>query len=370
MPRPASLRARLLVAGLATAVTAGIAWPVWRALSKPRSTVTVIPDPGAVEEATWGEQQSYVVDPIVGMRPRRETTFKQPMAALDGSDVRETVKRRDSRGFLREQDLPNPLDRPAVLVVGDSHVDGVVDTADNLTSLLERGSEAGQHPCYCLNVGCGYYSLWQHVLRLCDLMPQYHPKVVVVVVFLGNDFLDLDNPTVPHLDGDLRELPGGERTAPETTSARMADLAIPEPYGQAFWQGLNQALLLHRSPELLAVWQKKSAHAIARLERTAKEHGCAVVWALLPSLDLVLPAVAQGLGKLADEVVRSGANRKVRDMFVAELAAANARVVDLEPPFAAYGKLDLYAIDFHVYRSGHRIAAATLAPVLAELLSR
>jgi hypothetical protein len=370
VPRPASLRARLLAAGIATAVTVGIAWPVWCVLSAPQSTVTVLPDPGTADEATWGKQFSYVVDPVVGLRPRRSSTFKQPMVALDNSDVRETVKRRDSRGFLREHDLPNPLDRPAVLVVGDSHVDGIVDTADNLTSLLERSSEAGPRPYYCLNAGCGYYSLWQHVLRLCDLLPQYHPKVVVVVVFLGNDFLDLENPTVPHLDAELRELPGGERTAPETTSARIAELAIPEPYGQAFWQGLNQALLLHRSPELLVRWRQKSAHAIARLERAARDQGCAVVWALLPSFDLALPAVAQGLGKIADEVVRGGANRRVRDMFVGELAAASARMVDLEPSFVAYGKLDLYAIDFHIYRHGHRIAAEALAPVVAGLLER
>lgn len=343
---------------------------VWRSLSAPRSTVHVLTKPDAAPETTWNGQESYVVDPVAGLRVRRSSTFQMPMVALDNSDVQQVVKRRDAHGFLRNGELPASTSRPAVLVIGDSHVDGVVSTEDNFTTLLEQASERSATPFYCLNAGCGYYSLWQHVLRACDLMPQYRPRVVVLVVFLGNDFLDLDNPTVPHLDDQLRERPAGERSSPETTSARLAEFALPEPYGQLFWQGLNQALLVHRQPERLAVWMRKAEHAISTMARAAAGHGSDVVWALLPSFDLVFPDQARSLGKLADEVGTALVQRRIRDQFVRLLQANHARAVDFEPAFRAEGKTHLYAIDFHVYRAGHRLMAEVLQPVLAELLAR
>ncbi|MFY9343016.1 MAG: GDSL-type esterase/lipase family protein [Planctomycetota bacterium] len=332
--------------------------------------MTVVASPDDLAERTWNGQQAYAIDPVAGLRPRRSATFKLPMLAVDQSDVRQIEKHRDAHGLLREQELPAALDRPAVLVVGDSHIDGVVSTADNVTSLLEQQSQSSPTPYYCLNAGCGYYSLWQHVLRARDLLPRFRPRVVVIVVFLGNDFLDLDNPTVPHLDDAAQERPARERSEPETTSARLAEFALPEPYGQLFWQGLNQALVLHREPTRLDRWMAKAAHAVAAMERAATQHDAKVLWALLPSFDLVLPDQAQGLGKLADEVVRSGAQRRVRDAFAKVLEQANARVVDAEPAFRADGKSDLYALDFHIYRRGHRRLFEALRSPIDELLAR
>ncbi|MBI5851659.1 MAG: SGNH/GDSL hydrolase family protein [Planctomycetes bacterium] len=324
--------------------------------------MTVTVDPGVEPETTWDGKEALVVDPVAGFRPRRSSTQRMPMAALDGVAPEEIVKRRDAHGFLRDDELPATLERPSVLVVGDSHVDGVVNTAENFTALLEARLTAAGASCHVLNDGCGLYGLWQSVLRACDLLPLWRPKLVVVVVFLGNDFLDLENPTVPHLDDALHELAGGERTGPETTSARERELALPELFSQLFWQGLNQAAYLHRAPERIDALARKAGHAVETIETAAAAQGARVLWVLLPSFDLVFPDKVAGLGGRIQETVGSGAQRRMRDAFAAVLASL--AVVDLEPAFLADGTLGLYAIDFHVFRRGHqRMAEALEAPI-------
>jgi hypothetical protein len=365
-----SPRAKSLLAGAATLLAAGAAFGVWRACGGPRR-VTVESDPSATDEVTWNGQQPYVVDAVAGLRCRRLSTVRHPMTGLDLSDPQpEITKHRDANAFLRDTALPVPLDRPAVLVVGDSHVDGVVSTPDNFTSLLEAASASSATPYYCLNAGCGLYSLWQDVLRARDLLANWRPRVVVIVVFLGNDFLDLDNPKVPHLDDELHELPGAELHEPETTSERKDALGLQHPHTELFRQGLNQALLAQREPARIARWMHKAGHAVAAMERAAAEHDARVLWALLPSCDLVFPEHAKSLSPLAAEVVASGAQRRVRDAFAAVLAAQNARVVDLEPAFRTDGSLALYALDYHIYRRGHRAVFEALAPAIAELLAK
>ena len=364
--------AKLLLAAAATLLAAAAAFGAWLLLRRPASPVVVqVHDPAAAAETTWNDQQPYVVDPVAGLRCRSSSTVSHPMTALDLSDPRTAIrKHRDANGFLRDTLLPSPLQRPTVLVVGDSHVDGVVDTPQNVTSLLEAASTPTSTPYYCLNAGCGYYSVWQHVLRARDLLPKWKPRVVVIVVFLGNDFLDLDNPKVPHLDDELHELPGVPTAPPETTSARLADLALRDPHTQAFWQGLNQALLLHREPARLEVWMRKAAHAVEVMEQAARQADARVVWVLLPSCDLVFPEFVRGLSPLAGEVVDGGAQRRVRDAFAEVLAKARVRVVDAEPAFRRDGSVGLYAIDYHIYRRGHRLLAELLTPIVGELVAR
>ena len=363
-------RGKLLLAAGTSLLAVGLAWFVYRGFGGTRSPVVVEGEPAA-DEITWDGQQPYVVDAVAGLRCRRSSTVRHPMTGLDLGDPQpEIVKRRDANAFLRDRDLPSPLDRPTVLVVGDSHVDGVVSTPDNVTSLLEAASASSASPYYCLNAGCGYYSLWQHVLRARDLLPKWRPRVVVIVVFLGNDFLDLDNPKVPHLDDDLREQPPLPPSAPETTSARLAELGLQAPHTQLFWQGLNQALLLHQEPAHLDRWLKKAGHAVTTMERAAREHDARVVWLLLPSCDLVFPEHGKSLSPRAAEVIDGGAQRRLRDAFATLLAAQQVRVVDAEPAFVKDGRLGLYALDYHVYRAGHRLLAETLAPTIDGLVAR
>lgn len=360
-----SLRAKLALATTTTALAVGLAFALWT-LRGPRSSATLTT--ADTTDVVWNGDELYAVDEVAGHRPRRSSTWSMPMLAVDDSDLQKIEKHRDGNAFLRATELPKDSPLPKVLVLGDSHVDGVVSTADNFTSLLESASSTTSQPYLVLNAGCGLYSLWQHVLRARALLAPFRPRVVVITVFLGNDFLDLEDAIRPHLDDALRELPAEPRGPTETTSARMAELAIPDPNGQLFWQGLNQALYLEQHPERLPVLVRKCEHAVDTMERAAREHGAQVVWALLPSFDLVLPDHTMSLGPVAKRLCEKGTQRAMRDAFVAVLNGRGLRIVDFEPAFRVDRSPALYAKDFHVYRKGHRLMADALRPVLAELL--
>lgn len=366
----AALRARLLLAGVTAIAASGLAAAIYAAIGGPRGGVEVVADPSVEDAPQWAGEGWLVVDPVAGFRPRRAALYRFTIAAL-GDPVTETVtKLRDRHAFLRTHELPAVLDRPAVVAVGDSHVDGVVPTPDNFTSLLEDGLTKAGSPCYVLNAGCGFYSLWQEVLRARDLLSAWGARAVVVVVFLGNDFLDLENPRFPHLDDALHELPPDAASTWNQIGDRLTRLALPKDHEQQFWQGLNQALYLRDHPDRLAVLLRKAEHAIAAMQSAAAAAGARVVWTLLPSFDLVFARETAELSPLAREVVQGGGNRPLRDAFAAALQRAGATVVDLEPAFAADGQRSLYADDFHVFRRGHRLLAATLQPELADALRR
>jgi len=168
----ASLKTRIAAACVATLIASGLVYGVWSAYGGPKSTVKVEALEGAEKDEPWRGQGNYAVDPVAGLRPTRSTVLRMPMVALDGSDVQEVVKHREANAFLREKPLPALEDAERVIVVGDSHLDGVVSTVDNLTTLLEDAATASNTPTVFLNAGCGFYSLWQSVLRACDSIHQ------------------------------------------------------------------------------------------------------------------------------------------------------------------------------------------------------
>lgn len=341
---------------------------LWAALGA-RDSVTVRVVPGTDPEPNWGKHDALTPDPVAGFRPKRSIELEFPMAALDDSARLTIHKRRGAHGFLRRTDLPDELTGPRVLALGDSHLDGVVPTEDNLTALLEdalRDDPGGEH--WVLNAGCGLYSLYQYALRSRTLVPRYRPDVVLVVVFCGNDFGELDNVRFPHLDDALAERPPDPDPPPEETSRRKQalDLFVEAP----FWQGMNQALYLFEEPERSEPIRRKATRTVELLEQVAHDGGADVLWVLIPSFDLVFPDKIASASPLAGQVVESGVQRELHDWFLDMLRTRESHVVDMLPVFRADGSLGIYAIDFHIFVRGHRLVADRVLPALRRLLHR
>ena len=348
-------------------IVAGLcALALWRGLGA-GDAVVVRFAAGRVSEPDWGKHSSLTPDPVAGFRPKCSIEVEFPMAALDDSLRLSVRKRRDSRGFLRAVDLPDELAGRRVLALGDSHLDGVVSTAQNLTSIVEeslRKDTGGEH--WVLNAGCGLYTLYQYALRARTLVPRYRPDVVLAVVFCGNDFGELDNTGFPHLDDELAERASDPEPRPEETSRRLRalDLFVDAP----FWQGMNQALYLHEEPERVPVIQRKAARSVELLEQTARNDGAKVLWVLVPSFDLVFPDKIASASDVAREVVESGVQLGLHDWFRDFLQERGSHVVDMLPVFLAEGSIGIYAIDFHIFVRGHELVADEVLRALRRLL--
>lgn len=292
------------------------------------------------------------------------------MSALDPLEPVEFVKRRCSAGFLRLDELPRELADPRVLFLGDSHLDGVVDTTRNVTTMLEGELRREGVHAWMLNAGCAFYSLWQYVLRARELVPRYRPALIVTVVFCGNDFVELEDLTRPYLTDTLEERAEDPAGSYPTISGSVAELDLGL-FKHLFPQGLWQADWFHHRAERLPIVLRKAAHAVDAMEALAREHGARVLWVLLPSADLVFREKLQGLAERAQNVVDSGIQKRIHDDFAALLAERDCRVLDMLEPFREDGHLGLYATDFHVFLRGHQLMADRLLPLVrAELTGR
>lgn len=322
------------------------------------------------EERAWRDPQ-YVVDPVVGHRPKRSLAVRLHVGPLGGEPVR-ARRLHNNLGLIRADDLFELPAAPRVLFVGDSHSMGVVANADNASDVLERRLRAAHAdaPATVLNASAGYYSLWQLVLRSRTLADALRPQLFVLSVFLGNDLLELEDRGRPHLDDDLVERPAADPPPPQTTSARLEWLRLTgdEPL---FWQGLNQAAYLHLHPERLEPLLAKAGRCLDEAAALAARHDARLVVALIPSYDLLFPERVARCGERAMEAVRAGGNARLRAGLLARLAQRGIACADLHDALRADGRDELYATDYHLFVAGHRLLAeALLAPVAAALDAR
>lgn len=313
----------------------------------------------------------YAIDPIVGVRPRRSLEIRfviHPLHVAPTGGGRDKVTRRtDNLSLVRRDDVVELASGPRVLLVGDSHMMGVVSNEDNAADLLEsRLHSDGFGGAAVYNGSCGFYSLYQDVLRMRTLRDALRPDLFLLVVFLGNDLIELEDLSVPHLDDALAERPADPHPPAETTSARIAWLGLPEE--QLFWQGLNQACYLHLHPERFEPICAKARRSLELLRDLARESSADVLVALLPGYDLVFPERVAAISERTREVEATGANGRLRQRLLADAKELGLPTVDPLDAFRADGREDLFATDYHIFLRGHALLAAQIAPALEAAL--
>jgi len=148
--------------------------------------------------------------------------------------------RTNARGFRsdREYAVPKPGRTFRVLVTGDSHTDGVVDNADSFAPELERllrmqALEAGHDLAVeVVNGGTGYWGPTEYGAAF-SVWADLEPDLCVVVLYEGNDFLDVV------ASEERRGLRGLQRRPDHYERL----LSVGETVGERVSQQLNQDLL-------------------------------------------------------------------------------------------------------------------------------
>jgi hypothetical protein len=335
-----------------------------RAIESRPATIIVGP---ADPDAPSPRGDAYAADPVLGVRPRRNVEQRYEIHPLhspptEGGKDR-IVRRTDNLGLVRSEDVTTLAAGPRTLLVGDSHLMGVVSNADNAGDLLEKRLRAGgRTDAAVYNASCGFYSLYQEVLRLRSLAETLKPDLFVVVCFLGNDFVELEDAGSPHLDDALVERPADPSPPPETTSERMRWLALPEE--MLFWQGMNQAAYFHLHPERFEPVCAKAKKSLELLRDLARAHQARALVVLLPGYDLVFPDRVAALGDAAKQAIATDANGRLRARVLELVAELGLATVDPLAAFRADGREDLYASDYHVFLRGHALLAERMEPAV------
>ncbi len=115
-----------------------------------------------------------------------------------------TMRRRNEAGMavavegsalgIRRAPVEYRTDVPSVLVVGDSFTAGTqVPFGETWVAQLQQGLKARGLGCQLVNAGVDGYDLSQSYRMARRLWPHFHPRHLVLALFVGNDLVDYDN---------------------------------------------------------------------------------------------------------------------------------------------------------------------------------
>lgn len=334
-------------------------------------------------------------DATLGWRHKPNTAFRIRWPEADTGFINFDLNNLGFRETSKTQE--DSQRRYRILVFGDSHTEGAVDTPDSIPNAAEAALNKMGIDSEVLNAGVGGYSLYQERL-LFEEMLYLSPDVVVFVLYVGNDYKDILLQASPHLSIDSR----GEvithpppPAAPETwinrlqrrswafqraravwNSSREDEFAltplqrIAKTHRGVVWQSMDQADFFKRYPKRFQDSSTIHAHEVREIARSAAENNIELYFVILPSKYQIEPETnvsGFALGeRLLDLDPHDKFEDRVRENFRAILDAQHIPYLD------PYDRL--IQSDRQLYwTSGHHLnieGCAVIGELLAEDLMR
>jgi len=251
-----------------------------------------------------------------------------------------------------------------VLVVGDSHVDGICDNSENLCAVAEAALEAA-HPgatVEVLNGARGGHSLWNY-LGVIERHLSLEPDVVVVTIFGGNDFTDV------LFLGHAFEGTWPRGLTPESKELRARAL---QESRYVIGQGYGTLLFFKERPLELDFSMKTTARILEEISRKCSDAGAELVLMYLPSpLSLPFerpphkePEVRAILGLGGPDLALP---TEIRARLLSEAEALELDTLDLTPLLSKCQDACFWRTDLHLSVTGHERVGQLLAQRLGAL---
>jgi hypothetical protein len=274
----------------------------------------------------------------------------------------------DARGLREDPGRVAPAGALLAIVAGDSHADGVCSNAHSFANLAEARlcARDGLPPVDVWNAAVGGQSLF-HYLGVFERFRSAGPRAFVVCVYGGNDF------------AESARLWRWFRREPPVAGSDDLFARIEQAFGRdagalgRALQGHAQAYALARHPELESIWSKATLAVSADLAAAARASRIEPVFLYLPpALDAQPVALRSELDPLSQALGLDGtalhAADRLADAWIAALADAGERVLDLRPLLAASSAPAYWRADLHLSEHGHALVAAALAERLDALM--
>jgi hypothetical protein len=272
--------------------------------------------------------------------------------------------RTNSVGMRRDSEPSASAPTLRVLVVGDSHVDGICNNSENLCAIAEAELES-EHPgatVEVLNGARGGHSLWNY-LGVIERHRSLKPDVVVVTVFGGNDFTDV------LMLGHAFEGTHPRGLTPESRERRGEALTKSR---YVLGQGYGTLLFFKDRPHELDFSFEVSLRILEKISRTCSDAGAELLLMYLPSpLSLPFerapheePAIRALLG-FEEADLALPATIRARLLSTAEELKINA--LDLTPTLTECEDACFWETDLHLSVTGHERVGLHLAERLSAL---
>lgn len=273
----------------------------------------------------------------------------------------EFLRRTNSLG-IREDANPSetPVDQ-CVLVMGDSHAEGVCSNAETVANLLEerlRGDQPGKS-VEVWNLAISGYG-GANYLGTLTAYGHLKPQDVVLIFYGGNDFRDSLGPW-----RYIYRIRGGPPVSPEFITPLRKD----GNHGTAkLGQEIHQALTFLKYPEAGRDAVRLSIACGLELDRQCRERGARFLFVYLPPPSVGQPEYFRA--PLVEAMVRIRSKpegldicRELADDTLAGLDAAGVATLDLRPTFAAHSERLYWSTELHLNVRGHALVAERIHAV-------
>jgi hypothetical protein len=267
-------------------------------------------------------------------------------------------------GFRNDRELCLEPDL-RVIVLGDSHADGVCENGETFCALSERElrRQRPEQELELLNAAVGGYNLY-HYWGAIERLQVYQPDAFVVAVYGGNDFLD--SLAMYHRLQGTPMPPSFERYGKQIDRAGKLHLPF---LAQA---GLSLKFFA-TYPEQMELAAQAARELLTEMWAVSARAGAKLVLVYLPSLPDVQAArggeeLEQAFAALELDPRQRDSTDRLADALLDWARESGVTALDLRPDFRSADALLYWRSDHHVNLEGHARIAARLAPLLAEQL--
>ena len=267
----------------------------------------------------------------------------------------------NAHGFREDSDeLRLDADR-FVLVIGDSHVDGMCNNDESFVALAEKRLEEilpGQS-VQVLNTGTSGYNFYNY-LGVVDEFIEHGPDAIVVTIYGGNDYLGAVMPH--HYFNESAPPPEASGYWDKIEAAKRASSA-------AVGMALNQAFYFQNYPDEVAFAREAALAVTEEIQRVATEAGSKLIWVYIPPLYDIDEARAEEMEAARETLALTDYDMKVADRLTDDVLAKarehGDHVIDLRREFGGRPG-PFYWRDGHINLKAQKLVAQLLAPQLAR----
>ena len=299
--------------------------------------------------------------PFNSYDPRAIWTHKPDLNALrrfkehpDGAWKMHT----NSLGMRRDSEPQQERPDLRVLVVGDSHVDGICNNDENLCAIAESlllEAHPGQS-IEVLNCARGGHSMWNY-LGVIEKYTELAPDIVIVTTFAGNDFTDVL--MLGHIFGGSKS----KGLSPEGKLAREEAIKLrPHILGQ----GYGSLFLFKERPGEISFALETTAKVLDQIKGTCDNNGAELMVMYLPSpLSFEREQPADGelelrslLGLTEEDLALTSF---LSERFFELSDALQIKTVDLSETLDECAESCFWETDLHLSVKGHERVGSRLA---------
>lgn len=267
----------------------------------------------------------------------------------------------NAHGFREDSDELNLDADRFVLVIGDSHVDGMCNNDESFAALCEErlGELLPGESVQVLNTGTSGYNFYNY-LGVVDRFIEHRPHTIVVTIYGGNDYLGAVMPH--HFFNESAPPPEAAGYWDRIEAAKRASSA-------AVGMALNQAFYFQNYPDEVAFAREAALAVTQEIQRLADEAGSRLVWIYIPPLYDIDEQRAEEMEAAREPLALTNYDMQVADRLTDDVLSRarehGDHVIDLRREFGGRPG-PFYWRDGHINLKAQALVAQLLAPHLAR----